>query len=227
MEVEDTHPLDYGEVESIDDILENTNVLESINVDEEAMRFYLNYSISLLWKKAFRDKGHCETSYLAVKQKGKNGNKYHDKVVETFLVDFEGTQKISVPKGYSFPYKPTLMQKYVAYRIRTTPYFGNFSGTGAGKTLSAILASRIIGSRMTLIVCPNDVVEQWAKHVLAVFPDSKVVLRKEAFNAKYEDDKYKYLILNYDKFSQSNSPNLILKLAREKIDFVVLMRFTL
>ena len=33
------------------------------------------------------------------------------------------------------------MQLYVAYKDKASQYFGNFSGTGAGKTLSAVLAS--------------------------------------------------------------------------------------
>ena len=57
------------------------------------------------------------------------------------------------------------MQRFVAYKINTRPYFGNFSGTGAGKTLSAILASSVIDSKMTVIVCPNDVVDQWKNRV--------------------------------------------------------------
>ena len=77
------------------------------------------------------------------------------------MSDYNGTQAIKskLPDGYSFPYGlPTLMQLYVAHKIKTSPYFGNFSGTGAGKTLSAVLASRVIDSKMTVIVCPNDVV---------------------------------------------------------------------
>ena len=58
------------------------------------------------------------------------------------------------------------MQLYVAYKVRMLPYFGNFSGTGAGKTLSAILASRVIQSKMTVVICPNDVVDQWKKSIL-------------------------------------------------------------
>jgi hypothetical protein len=42
--------------------------LESINVDEEAMQFYIDYSIDELWKSAFRDK---ENTVLAVKREGK------------------------------------------------------------------------------------------------------------------------------------------------------------
>jgi superfamily II DNA or RNA helicase len=46
--------------------------------------------------------------------------------------------------------------------------------------------------------------------------------RKEAFYAKYNENKYQYLVLYYDKFSQEDSPNLILNLAKQKVDFVVL-----
>ena len=70
------------------------------------------------------------------------------------------------------------MQLYVAYKVKYLPYFGNFSGTGAGKTLSAILASRVIDSKMTVIVCPNDVVDQWQESILEVFPNSNVVTGK-------------------------------------------------
>ena len=71
------------------------------------------------------------------------------------------------------------MQLYVAYKVKANAYFGNFSGTGAGKTLSAILASRVIDSKMTLIVCPNDVVSQWAKGIVEAFPDSTVKTGKK------------------------------------------------
>jgi superfamily II DNA or RNA helicase len=114
------------------------------------------------------------------------------------------------------------MQMYVAYKTKNLDYFGNFSGTGSGKTLSAVLASRVIDSKMTVIVCPNDVVEQWAKSIIEIFPDSKVITGKETFYAKYDENRHQYLVLNYDKFSQEDSPNLILKLAEQKIDFVIL-----
>jgi hypothetical protein len=42
------------------------------------------------------------------------------------------------------------------------------------------------------------------------------------FYAKYDEGKYQYLVLNYDKFSQEDSPNLILNLAKQKVDNVVL-----
>lgn len=208
-------------------ILDQTDHLESISVDEESMRFLVLYSILRLWKSAFRDtKNKTDTTIEEVRRQGMNGNRYHDEVVQMFLSDYSGATDIlsNLPKGYAFPYgMPTLMQQYVAHKIRTLPFFGNFSGVGTGKTLSAILASRVIESKMTLIVCPNDVVEQWKKRIIEAFYDSKVLTeRDEAFNAKYDNSRYQYLVLNYDKFSQNDSPNLILTLVKERIDFVVL-----
>ena len=63
------------------------------------------------------------------------------------------------------------MQLYTAYKVKVNPQFGNFSETGMEKTLSAILASRVIDSNVTLIVCPNDVVEQWKNVIREAFPD--------------------------------------------------------
>lgn len=57
---------------------------------------------------------------------------------------------------------------------------------------------------------------------MEIFPDSVVITKKEVFDEKYDENKYKYLVLNYDLFSQPYSPNLILDLVKQKIDFVVL-----
>ena len=188
-------------------------------MDEEAMQFYLDYSIDELWKSAFR---YGEEKAIITAKR--NGNRYHDTVVDTFLSDYKGTQDIKskLPDSYSFPQRPTLMQLYVAHKIKTNSFFGNFSGTGAGKTLSAVLASRVIDSKMTVIVCPNDVVNQWAKNIVEIFTDSKLITGKEAFYAKYDNNRYQYLVLNYDKFNQEDSTNLILNLVKQKVDFVIL-----
>jgi len=212
-------PLDYQSDWPVEQILSNTDTLESINVDEEAMQFYVDYSVDELWRRAFKNEHEAVEK---IKLAGKNGNKYHDMVVDTFLADYHGSSELDIPSSYSFPYAPTLMQRYVAYKVTELPYFGNFSGTGAGKTLSAILASRVIDSKVTVIVCPNDVVEQWKRNILDTFPNSKVITGKDAFNIKYSEKEYQYAVLNYDKFSQEESPNLIIKLAKQKVDFVIL-----
>ena len=165
---DNSDPLDNNYTTSVDHVLKHTDILESINVDEEAMRFYLNFSVDELWKLAFKNESETVNKVRLI---GKNGNRYHDTVISTFLKDYVESRAIHLPSGYSFPHPPTLMQLYVAYKIKTQPYFGNFSGTGAGKTLSAILASRVIESKMTVIVCPNDVVDQWKRSILEIISD--------------------------------------------------------
>ena len=157
------------------------------------------------------------------RSQGITGKKFHDTVSETFLSEYDGMESIHVPEGYAFPEPPRMMQKYATYRIKRDPYFCNLSGTGAGKTLSAILASRIINSKMTLVVCPNDVVNQWATDervsISAIFPDSKVITGKPAFDAKYNENKHQYLVLNYDKFSQDRLTRSYTKAGQRKDRF--------
>lgn len=217
--IDDSNPLEYKPLESVEKILRHTDFLESINVDEEAMRFYINYSLTQLWKNAFKKE---QETVSKIKNEGKNGNKYHDQVVESFLSDYEGIRNLKIPKEYSFPELPFLMQLYVAYKMTRENSYGNFSGTGAGKTLSAVLSSRVTDSKLTVIVCPNDVVEYWKERILEIFPNSEVVTGKESFFVKHDMSKYQYAILNYDKFNQPDSPNLILHLSNQKVDFVVL-----
>jgi len=217
--VKPNDPLDYQDGLSVEQILSHTDILESINVDEEAMQFYLDYSVDEIWKCAFKNE---HETVRKLKLADKNGNKYHDMVIDIFLEDYQGSTELKIPPGYLFPFPPTLMQRYVAYKVTNLPYFGNFSGTGAGKTLSAILASRAIDSKITVIVCPNDVVEQWKRNILDTFPNSKVVTGKDAFYLQYSEKEFQYAVLNYDKFSQDESPNLILTLSKHRIDFVIL-----
>jgi superfamily II DNA or RNA helicase len=228
--VEDGHtdPLDNENIQTPQKILSQTDYLESICQDIELMQFFVNHFVYKLWKSVFieQDKEEKETTANTVRAQGVTGKKFHDTVVKKFLSEYDGMKSLEVPEGYAFREPPRIMQKYAAYRIKKDPYFCNLSGTGAGKTLSAILASRVIDSKMTLVVCPNDVVEQWATKeevsITAIFHDSKVITGKPAFDAKYHENKHQYLVLNYDKFSQDDSQDLILKLVKEKIDFVVL-----
>jgi len=220
------NPFEKKYLESVQDILAHTEVLESISVDDEAMQFYVNYTLNQLWKRAFDNE---KETIDDVKNSANSGNRYHDLVVKTFLKDYQKTIDLPLPDGYSFRdpntnelISPFLMQKYVAYKVKSEPSFGNFSGTGAGKTLSAIIGSRVMDSKLTLIVCPNDVVKHWRDNIKEVFPDSQVISGKDVFDAKYDKDVNQYLVLNYDKLNQGDSVNQILKLTKERIDFVIL-----
>lgn len=56
--------------------------------------------------------------------------------------------------------------------------------------------------------------QQWKNHILEIYPGKTA--------SKYNQKKNQYLILNYDKFSQPESPDMILGLVKQRIDFVIL-----
>jgi hypothetical protein len=62
-------PLDYKEPPTVEQILSTISMLESINVDEEAMQFFLRGSVNDFWKRAFKEE---EKTVLSVQQEGKN-----------------------------------------------------------------------------------------------------------------------------------------------------------
>ena len=211
---------------TVKQIFENSFELDSITDDELAMKFYMQFQITDYWKRAFYKE---DETIKEIKKIRNSGNEFSDTAVETFLKEYDQTKNLKIPKGYEFRdpktkklVEPFLMQFYVAQKLKNTQYFGNFSGTGAGKTLSAVLASRTLNSKMTLVICPNDVVNLWNDKIKEIFPDSDVILKKEAFFAKYDEKKFQYLIINYDKLNQESSPNDVLKLIKQKIDFVIL-----
>ena len=222
--IKDEQTLDSDEIIPVEQILSTAESLDSISVDEEAIQFYLNYCINQLWKDAFLDPIKTVSD---LEKAGKTGNKYRDLVYGTFLNDYNKSNNLKIPKNYVFndgenPIEPFLMQKYVAHKIKSLPYFGNFSGTGSGKTLSAILASRVIDSKVTLIISPNDVVSNWKKNADEIFSDSQIITHKDVFSAKRDESKFQYWVINYDKLNRDSSRDNVENLCKQKIDFIVL-----
>ena len=135
-----------------------------------------------------------------MRQERLTGKKFHDEVRNIFLLEYDTMLATTsrLPEDYSFRYKPNLMQRYVASKVYQLPHFANFSDTGTGKTLSAILASRVIDSKVTLIICPNDVVQQSSNVIVEVFPNSRVIIGKPTFDWSRTEKHQYYLVLNYD-----------------------------
>ena len=220
-------PLKNPEIESVTNILkqcEGMNLLldpkklESISVDSEIMEFFVNYYIHKLWQKVFEDEQN--TINYILKQKKKN-NPFSNEVLGRFLYEYNEIKNMKLP-NMSSNFIPTSMQKYVAYRVKSRSNFGNFSGTGTGKTLAAILASKTCNFHNTLVVCPNDVIYHWENEINSAFPGTTIISGKKVFSSKYDPSINQFLILNWDKLNQSNSTNDVINLSQQKIDFIVL-----
>jgi hypothetical protein len=114
------------------------------------------------------------------------------------------------------------MQRLTAVRLRDNLRICNFSGMGSGKTLSAILASRVCESRMTIIVCPNQTVAGWATEIRAAFPDC--VVKTKTWEPHWSDGRlHRYLVLNHEMLQGPEAEHHIESLlSTSPVDLVVI-----
>jgi len=208
--------------------VETKDVLNSLghpvisSADEEAIAFLLASARAKIWKHTFRDEQG------AVEQANRfRGEGYGDRVRAEFLDEYHRAKSLEIPAGYAFRKdgklaSPNLMQRLIAVQVRDQKRVGNWSGTGAGKTLSAVLASRVVGANLTLVCCPNSVVNGWKDAIFEIFPYSQVATKTFTPNWN-QSAKPRYLVLNYEMFQQDDSAlKLRSLLEREIIDLIVI-----
>lgn len=215
-----------------EDVLKSLQSAVVVSADQEAVEFLMASALAKIWKHAFRD----EPAAVAQARDFK-GDAYAEQVRTEFFAEYQRVKALEIPAGYSFTVEgkqalPNLMQRLVASRIQHKRREGNWSGTGAGKTLSAVLASRVVGAKLTVICCPNSVVEGWKAAILNAFPDSLVATKTFApdWAALAGDETgfgqaaaaHRYVVLNYEAFQQEDSEKKVRKFAKqEAADFVV------
>ena len=175
-------------------------------------------SINRIWNCVLADEKYVER-LAPLKEDCGEWLKY---IINTFLKEYRLVKQEQVTEDYKFEYEPSLMQKLMSYRIATNPYYGNWCGTGAGKTNAFLIASRRIDARVTVCVCPNSVVDTIRKSIIKVYPNSNIVVVKSMEDiVSYNREQYNYIIFNYEKFSQPYSAEMVDKLVSLNIiDFI-------
>lgn len=221
-------------------VVETKDVLGSFGLhvvssaDEEAVEFLLASAMAKIWKHAYRDEKAAVAQANAA-----SGEGYAEELRARFLEEYRLVQDLTISGGYAFlvngkPAPPNLMQRHFAVRVRERKRVGNWSGTGAGKTLAAVLATRVVGSKLTVVCCPNSVVEGWRRAIWDIFPDSIVATKTFApawataagdetgLGIAADHGAHRYLILNYEAFQQPDSAERLRSLVEcEPIDFVI------
>ena len=189
-----------------------------ITSDEETLEFLVCNRVSELWQACLNNDPKFDLDRLRTE----TGGAYFNEIRNRFLSQYNGANNLPIPPGYSFHAPPKLMQKLTAYRVLTERRVGNWSGVGAGKTISAILTSRVIDARLTIIIAFNSTVKGWKDAIASVYPDSLVIV-KERGDIQVNPEKHTYLILNFETFQQPNSDKMARQLVdNHQIDFIVL-----
>ncbi len=122
-----------GILSGLDD-LERSVVLS----DTETIEFLITNAVGRLWSRILRSED-VEQDLAGLRSH--NPGSYGSRVRERFLAQFNGAKRLIIPEGYSFRKKgellpPNLMQRLVVHRVAVDGRVGNWSGTGAGKTLA-------------------------------------------------------------------------------------------
>lgn len=221
-EVEKEDITNFPELKSKDFLKALDETIDMLQSDEDSIKYLIVSGKEILWKDVFKREEDAIKEIQVF-----NGNKYTDKVKEEFLNEYNTAKSFSLPKDYAFKKngkiaKPNLMQWLVATRVMQNKRIGNFSGTGAGKTLSAVLAANISDSKFIIITCPNAVCEGWEREIKSIFPNTKTSIKGFDDNFKNYSGQ-KFLILNYEYFQQQDSADKVIDILKlGKTDFIII-----
>ena len=130
------------------------------------------------------------------------------------------------------------MQRLVTYRMKNEKLYGNWSGTGAGKTLSSIFCGRYIGLKNTIIICNNSTISGWVNSIHEYFSNSEVYTKTQLNHSDVKPSKYdvinkyditlsqnrfNYLVLNYETFQLEDGEFIVSELLKNNsIDYIIL-----
>lgn len=197
------------------------------NADAETVAFLLDSAKAKLWRHAYVEPDAAKAQATAFQ-----GDTYSSIVRDRFLAEFTEAEALQIPAGYSFRpggadtpiVPPNLMQRRVAVCVRAQRRFGNWSGMGAGKTLSAILSTLVVDAGLTVICCPNAVVDNWAREITGTFPTAEV--QTKTWEPTWRDPMGKaprYLVMNFEQFQLASSEEKLVRFVdKTVIDFIVI-----
>jgi len=176
------------------------------SADIEAVAFLEASAVQKMWRRAYDPDLLNE---VLAEAKAPRAHEVSERPRRRFLDELTAALSVELPSEYDFAIngvgiEPVLMQKHIATLVRDRRRVGNWSGTGAGKTLSAVLASRLVAADVTVVCCPNATISGWKDTIENAFPDARVVTKTLTPNWPTGNGP-RYLVVNYEAFQQSNS----------------------
>jgi len=192
--------------------------------EEEDLEFLVNNRVAAYWQAVLEGVPGFSVDAL----RAETGGAYFQEIKQRFLEQFDGASNLSVPQDFAYTkdgqrVQPTLMQRLTAYRISKERRVGNWSGVGAGKTVSAILAGLVANCRLTVVVAFNSTLERWQEEIRNACP-SAIVFVKERGPFNLDPARPTFIVINYESFQQPWAeteliPNLT---AQHRVDLIVL-----
>lgn len=219
----------------VDRLMASAGAASLVSEDERLVGQITREISESLWNEVYNNPDQVE-EILGRARAGAARNAYRAMVAERFETELRQVQDAPLPEGYvatrtlangaTVEVNPLLSQKRFALMVENDRKVNNWSGTGAGKTLTGVLASRQIGAQETVVVCPLDVIERWRDEYAQAFPDTDIRIGLPSADedlAATHTGRPRVWIANYDKFS-GNPREIAAMLGplAERLDYAVL-----
>lgn len=207
---------------SIRNILDTARSFGSPVDDHRAAQFLLRNAVNRIWSHAFDDANAALDALADAPQ----DSPYVERIRSLFLDEYRAARSLPIPQDYRFQIHgidqpPHLMQRYIASRLQTSRQLANLSGTGSGKTIAALLASRHLQSPTTIVTCPNGALDTWTTAIAATFPQAQIVTK--TLTPQWNPSApYRYLVLNYETLQQPGVEDQLVTLVNENPDIGLL-----
>ncbi len=200
-------------------------VIENSGTDIDHVEFLKAKATAKLWDACFAD----ETTLINGLRAGQlEKDTYSEEVRNSFLEEFEGARNLQIPPSYQFrdlrgcPRDPKLMQRLVAFRLQRDKRLLNLSGTGTGKTLSAIFSAQVCSCKRIFITCPNGVIGSWERTFNSAYPDAVIHKRPDQWLLPELDQRTHVVIVNHERFQDRFAESLLSFCVNFRTDFLVI-----
>lgn len=201
-----------------------------INPSDKAAEFLIEEDNAKLWNAMLyaNEDGMADSEFANIK--AMDCGEFSGYVRDKFVSEFEIVTAIKEDEDYRFdlegkPCPLSLMQKLMAYKMSTHDCYGNWCGTGAGKTNAFLFSTRYVKAKTSVVITPNGVVDTLVRSIKRIYPNSNIVVPKSPEDIKpYGKDQYTYIIFNYEKFQDPQRAKEYINrlLETNTIDFVCL-----
>lgn len=201
------------------------DIVENSANDGDKVEFLKAKAAAKLWDACFKDEAELIRKLKAFPAEA---DSYSQEVQQAFIEEYEGARALPIPDAYAFrdlrgnPREPKLMQRLVAFRLERDFRLLNLSGTGTGKTLSAIYAALICGCKRLLISCPNGVIESWRRAFSSAFPAANLIIKPEGWGFGDIIDGVNVVIVNHERFQDRFAQQLLGFCVNYQADMIVI-----
>lgn len=200
--------------------LDTKEVMHSL--DSERVKFIVNDFVNTLWYDELNGRKVVDIfSHTTFR------NEIPSTIKEIFTEEYEKVKNLKLPKNWIYHHKPLLMQKLIAYRLKQYKRYGNFSGVGSGKTISAILAGQYVVAKNTLVITFNSTIGNedergWTNEIRNAVKNANIYTKTDK-DITFSENSTNYLVLNYETFQQTDSIEYVVNLLeRNTFDYIIL-----